>query len=264
MSNSTEVLQMLIDRGADVNSPFDGVSYYGPVLVSAARNGDLAITQILLEAGAYVNDLSKGSTTALQAAAACGNVDVAQTLIDAGADTDAPGGRTFADARQATDIRRGFMRLTTPTQRASVANKVELVQILLHEGADVSGCPWEEYKDDVSAKGDKFYSILYATTALQAAVTNENAVLVRILLGAGADVDAQGGRDTPLQMAAAKNDAKIVQILLRHGADVNAPAHARHGRTALQAAASTGNCDWCKGCWMLVQMSMLLPVPLEA
>lgn len=119
--------------------------------------------------------------------------------------------------------------------------------MLVFEGADVNECPWEQYTSEIRALETYSLDLADTLTALQAAVYSQSAVLVRILLIAHAVVDARGCGNTPLQIAAIQDDAKIAQILLKHGADVNAPASAVCGRTALQAAAESGNS------WGLVQ-----------
>lgn len=78
-------------------------------------------------------------------------------------------------------------------------------------------------------------------TALQAAVYKQNAVLVRTLLMAGADIDAQGCPDTPLQIAVDTNNAQIVRILLESGADIG---DVREYRVApLQMASAINNAE---------------------
>lgn len=111
MSNSIDIVHLRIEKGADLDAPFDPAKYADPILVSAARKSDPAMTRILLQSGAHINEMRSGSTTALQAAAAEGNVDVAQALIDAGAEIDAPAGKTFAKARQAAAVAEDFVRL---------------------------------------------------------------------------------------------------------------------------------------------------------
>jgi ankyrin repeat protein len=240
--SNIETVRLLIDTGADVNGPFN--DYYNgyPLLISAVEMQDHAMVQTLLEAGARIDQLSVHSGTALQACAKKGNVEIAQTLIDAGANIDAPAGDAFEEAREIAEDERIFEYFTTPIQRAAQADSTELVRILVFEGADINACPWEEYIDEILHEYDDDPSCTEEfPTALQAAVFHSNHVLVRVLLGANAIVDARGCGSTPLQMAAAIADSAIVKILQKHGADINAPARDEYGRTALQAAASTGD-----------------------
>jgi ankyrin repeat protein len=242
MSNSIETVQMLIKKGANVNGTFNPISYDGSVLFHAATKGDNDMIRVLLKAGASIHDM-RSLPTALQAAVGQGNADVVQTLIDAGADIDAPAGKQFAEARRAAEATGEFSEpLLTPIQRASWADNIEVAQMLVCEGADVNACPWEADTNHICDEDDpELCDCTDVKTALQAAVTNQNEVLVRILLMADADVDARRRGDTPLQIAAHGKDPRFVRILLRHGADVNASAYARYGKTALQAAASRGN-----------------------
>ncbi|EFX06551.1 ankyrin repeat-containing protein [Grosmannia clavigera kw1407] len=104
-------------------------------------------------------------------------------------------------------------------------------------------------------------------TALQAACLGGHRDVVRVLLEAGADVDAPGGNNsmrTALQLACGvggeeeedededekdkkhddvntdNTDNDPIHLLLAAGAALNAPAARYNGRTALQAAAETG------------------------
>ncbi len=236
--SNIETVRLLIDKGADLDSSYDRDA----LLVSAVGLQDHAMVQTLLEAGARVDEVCIYSGTALQACAEKGNIEIARTLIDAGANIDAPAGDAFEEALQISEDEGIFGHLTTPIQRAAQANNTELVHILLFEGADVNACPWEKYIDQILYEydGDPSCSEEYPT-ALQAAVSHSNHVLVQALSWANAVVDARGCGSTPLQMAAAKGDCGIVKILQKHGADINAPARDEYGRTALQAAASTGD-----------------------
>lgn len=57
-------------------------------LVDAAERGDLAAVERLLEDGADVDERRADGRTAVTAAALADQVDVARTLIEAGADVD--------------------------------------------------------------------------------------------------------------------------------------------------------------------------------
>ena len=239
-----ELVSVLINNGADVNGPCDALKYQGSVLVCAATKCDRAMIRMLLDAGARVDEVLEGSLIALQASIGSTDIEVAQILIEAGADIDEPEGEAFAEARQVAIDNKEYAPLTTPIQRASMFDNTELVQILVHEGANVNACPWGRYTNDICEDRDNGpFDDTDLMTVLQGAVANGNAILIRVLLEADADIDARGFGDTPLQIAAANNETKIIQILLKHGADINAPASADSGKTALQAAASIGECE---------------------
>jgi ankyrin repeat protein len=78
------------------------------------------------------------------------------------------------------------------------------------------------------------------TTALHWAAYREDAALVELLLGAGADVRAANRYGaTPLSLACGNGNARIVERLLKSGADANAQLSG--GETALMTAARTGS-----------------------
>jgi uncharacterized protein len=79
-------------------------------------------------------------------------------------------------------------------------------------------------------------------TALASAAQDGNGAIVRILLAAGAHVDDRDGAGwTPLFNAALKGDLEIVEALLSAGADVN--ARSSNGWTALKEAQMRGHDD---------------------
>lgn len=81
---------------------------------------------------------------------------------------------------------------------------------------------------------------LNSDTPLLRAVAEEKPDIVRLLLGAGAEVNYTNLWHSPLTQAALSNEnTDILQLLLKAGADVNAPDD--YGSTALQNAAVMGN-----------------------
>jgi hypothetical protein len=81
-------------------------------------------------------------------------------------------------------------------------------------------------------------------TDLPAAAENGYVEFVRhILLYGGADVNTSVARTTALQVSAIKGYVGIAKMLLDAGADVNAPAALEYGRTALEGAAEHGRID---------------------
>ncbi|KAK1765276.1 ankyrin repeat-containing domain protein [Phialemonium atrogriseum] len=272
---SLAIAEMLIGRGADVNAPVDDWGRRSTLLKSAIHRGDIALAQVLLKAGARVNEATGETGTALQVAASHGNTELVEILIEAGADVDSPIGMAYEDACREAAEQCHYSFFLTPLQIAAVVDKTEMAQVLLEAGANVNGFPSKSYylrrlgfyehggdfeshsdsdsdsdvEDAEDDTDDKDYDPFLCNkgtilTALQAAVANNNAVLVRLLLSLGADVNAIGGQGTALQIASAKHSRrKFMELLLMKGADVNNPAQGLCRMTALQEAAQSGNED---------------------
>ena len=203
-SCNVEVVQQLLDKGADVNT--QGGEYGNPLQAAACR-GKLDMVQLLLDEGADINTHGGQYGNALQAAADCGKLTMVQLLLDRGADINAQGGR-YGNALQA----------------AAHHGKLEVVQLLLDKGADIC------------AQGGRFGN------TLQSAAYRGQPEMVRLLLDKGADINAQGGEyGTALQAAACCNKLEVVQLLLDNGADANAQGGG-YGNP-LQAAAFFGGLE---------------------
>ncbi|KAI0436439.1 ankyrin repeat-containing domain protein [Xylaria telfairii] len=83
-------------------------------------------------------------------------------------------------------------------------------------------------------------------TALQAACETGNLILVKLLIDAGANVNAPPTSSrgaTALQLAVIKGHFQIARYLIELGANIDAPAAQEYGRTALEAAAEHGRID---------------------
>ncbi len=102
------------------------------------------------------------------------------------------------------------------------AGDLEGVRELLRRGSDAN-----------SAHGD-------GMSALHWAVRNSDAELARMLLYAGANVEARTriGGHTPLLVAARAGDARMIEVLLEAGAEVDGATH--NGTTPLMFAAASG------------------------
>lgn len=98
-----------------------GPAQAGP-LFDAAKQGDIATVEALLESGTPVDERGPNQATPLIAAALAGNTEAAATLIEAGADVMARNHSGF-----------------TPLHAAAYGGHVETVRLLLARGADVNG-----------------------------------------------------------------------------------------------------------------------------
>ncbi|MGH7576838.1 MAG: ankyrin repeat domain-containing protein [Longimicrobiales bacterium] len=143
----------------------------------------------------------------------------------------------------------------SPVADAAMRGDREGVRALLHQGADVNAAQGDgmtalhwaaTHGDDDLAR-----MLLYAGATLDAATRNGNytalhlaaragsAPVVRVLLDAGADVGTAttSGGATALHFAAAQGDAEVIAALIEHGADVDVRESA-WGQTPLMWAAA--------------------------
>jgi ankyrin repeat protein/mono/diheme cytochrome c family protein len=178
-----ENLQLLIDKGADVN------------VQNRRRSTPLhwaipseAKVRLLLSKGANVNAKQVEGRTPLYLAAGLGNaVPTMRLLLSKG-----------ADPKQASLIGQ------TPLMLAAARGDTAAMQLLIERGADVN-----------SANGA-------GETALMAACTGGYAGAVKFLIDQGANVKATSKRnETALGFAATAGVQASVEMLLAKGADVN-------------------------------------------
>ncbi|KAL6823215.1 ankyrin repeat-containing domain protein [Trichoderma camerunense] len=263
-----DVLKLLVNRGADVNSPFDKTEYmphleYTPHPGSfLVNNLDLHIVdclRFLFDSGAGVN-MKDGTSlaAALYVAIHVGARRAFQLLLDRGAHMNELAGEKGYPLQAAIDsigdavfIKDLLDRGADPNAQGGIYNTalqfacvnisahksekmIQIIELLVNGGADVS------------IQGGKY------GTAIQAACYNRNMPIAaaKYLLEKGADVNVQGGHyGNALQAACQRNSAsvnkdfelqvrehtlEIVQLLLDHGADVH--AEGGYYGTALQAA----------------------------
>ncbi|KFY43351.1 hypothetical protein V494_02026 [Pseudogymnoascus sp. VKM F-4513 (FW-928)] len=147
-----ELCHMLLEAGADVNVVPDGKFVTSTILLSAVRERNSKLVAMLLDRKSHVNQMTKTSMTALQGAAKCNNIAIVQLLLDAGADVDAPAGKSYETARIDGAVYVKLENLISPIQYAAFHNNTEMVQIFLDTGADVEGylptedeCPKDNY-----------------------------------------------------------------------------------------------------------------------
>ena len=156
-------------------------------VADAAQRGDLAEVRALLRTGADVNAAQSDGMTALHWAAADNRIEIARTLLYAGA------------AVRATTRLGGY----TPLHLAARSGNAEIAGILLDAGADPNA---------YTSTG---------VTAMHFAADADAAGVVEALAGGGGDVDARDGfqERTPLMFAAVRGADAAVQALLDAGAD---------------------------------------------
>lgn len=150
----------------------------------AARDGDLARVESLLDSGADLESRDRYERTALHWAATRGKAEVAKLLLDRGAAVDA---RAWYDMR--------------PLHWASMRGHAAVVRLLLERGADPNAA--------------SFHRI----TPLHLAGTAE---VARLLLASGADLHALDVRGmTPMHLSRTE---EVAQALVNDGANLGIQA----------------------------------------
>jgi ankyrin repeat protein len=214
-----EIVRLLLAEGANINTVPPGTRY-GTALQEAASQQDLNIVHLLLRYRAdpnipgpvWVDWLKEWRTgTALQTAVKTKSLELIRTLIISGARADI--------LSSACEDR------CTPLEAAIENFEGEdltvVVRLLLVAGADVN-LPCIQTEKFMDSR---------ETTMLSASIQSGNVQLVKILLGAGANVNAVStyrrgtdGSTSPkssLQDAVALADLEMSKILLKAGADVS-------------------------------------------
>jgi ankyrin repeat protein len=174
-------------------------------LVFAAREGDLESTQLLLAAGADINQGSEYGWTPLLTATNNRHYKLAQYLIEHGADVNKPNKGNWTPLYLATDNRNiegGDFPVPKPDM-----DHLEYIRFLLDHGAN----------PNVRVKDNTLTRTIFT---------------MQWFLEAGA---------SPFIRAAQSSDLELMKLLLEHGADPMIKTD--HGDTALTAAAGVGWVD---------------------
>ncbi|XP_037094837.1 ankyrin repeat and KH domain-containing protein 1-like [Pollicipes pollicipes] len=197
-----ELALLLLDRGANIEEVND--EGYTP-LMEAAREGHEEMVALLLSQEANINAITEETQeTALTLACCGGFVEVADFLIQAGADVE--------------------LGASTPLMEAAQEGHLELVKYLMERGANVNAV--------TQTGGD---------TALTYACENGHTAVAEVLLERGAALEhaAEGGR-TALMKASRAGHLCTVTFLLSRLADVNRTT-ANNDHTALSLACHGGH-----------------------
>ena len=156
-------------------------------LTEAARQGDRNAVQTLIRQKADVNAAEGDGTTALHWAASANDLEMAKTLLAAGANVKA----------------KSRLGGVTPLFMACRSGSAAMIELLIKAGAD-AGAP-----DSVG------------TTPLMLAAASGSVEAVQVLIDHGADVNAKESAhgQTALMFAAALDRGPAIKMLIAHGAN---------------------------------------------
>jgi ankyrin repeat protein len=218
---SIKLIQLLLDHGAEINSPM-GYGKITPLMLASGGTKNFIIAELLIKKGADIHAKdSKRETPLHYAAAINGNSKIIELLILNGADVNA-GSPSF-----------------TPLHRAAYMGAAENILVLIRNNASIN------IKDITSE----------AKTPLELAIDSKQFSAARLLIENGADINTQSyynyqpfryrnntqsymsklvnvdlntirfERMTPLHRAVSHNNISMVDYLLSKGAKTDIDAH---------------------------------------
>ncbi|XP_076288512.1 transient receptor potential cation channel subfamily A member 1-like [Lasioglossum baleicum] len=205
----------LIVNREDVDNP--------GLLNTAVEKGYLNIVEDLLKYGADINRLNRSrfgrDLTALHSAVKTYQVEVAQLLLNYGANVNVKDGRG-----------------TTPIDYAIQNGDTEMTKLLLANGADIKDNPnllsiaagngslkivedLLKYGADVNRLNSSTFG--RDLTALHSAVKQHKVAVAQLLINYGANVNFKNNLgDTPIVYAIENSDTEMAKLLLTNGADI--------------------------------------------
>lgn len=210
-------------------------------LHDAVWSGRLEIVRVLLEAGANPNitHLEAGSTP-LDYAAVKNELDIAQLLLDHGADARA------VNRNGSTALHLAAARGYTSVARLLLDHGASIVALDSSGSSPLDEAAWKGFADTCSLLLDRGASVNAANpetgkTPLNEAASNGQVKAVRLLLSRGADASiADKSGATPLENAARLNYGEIVSALLE---EKSAARHSTNAADLLDNAVLEGQSD---------------------
>ncbi len=230
-----EIVQLLLDRGADPNLREEGIAPHGHALYSAAANRYYEIAVLLLEHGANPNAAVESSADCLSRAISNGDQKMIDLLTSHGAVRPVHISAYYGDVERAE---------AAFAANPALANDPEALANAASEGQDAFVRLMLRYQPDlarriaVTAKNSELTEFLFqqgmdpnhadwlGVTRLHEFARKGDVERAKVFLDHGADPNLRDDDlgSTPLAWAAKSGQAEMVELLLSRGAKPHRPA----------------------------------------
>ncbi|AXY73296.1 ankyrin repeat domain-containing protein [Paraflavitalea soli] len=203
-----EIVQLLLERGADPNLPEPGIAPRGRTLYSAVTRGHSEIAKLLLEHGAYPNTEVESSADTLSMAMSNGDKSLVELLCSYGA------ARNVNLLAYAGDIQTAAAVFNA---NPSLANDARALEDAAGQGHESFVRLMLRYQPDLAKR------IAVGVKSQGSADPIKTRALTDFLFEQGMNASYCNWLSiTPLHVYAKRNDIENATIFLEHGADINA------------------------------------------
>ena len=263
--NNADAIRLLLDAGADINARTANAvrnsrTIYGSMrqpttsftaLLFAVRAGHITAVRVLLERGASVNDTLSDGNSALVVAAANAHWELADFLLDHGANPNADGAGWNA-LHQLVRIRRTNIGGAPGPVGTGTVDSLDVIKKMIARGVNLDA----RMRVNGMKDGQRIRINRIGATAFFLATKNTDVEAMRVLAAAGATPHIPSAENTtPLMVAAGlqlwipgedggslpsqqAEQLEAVKMCVELGIDVNATND--RGETALHGAAYRG------------------------
>ena len=224
------IVQLLLERGADPNLPEEGIAPRGHALYSAATNGHFEVAKLLLEHGAYPNVEVESSADTLSRVITNGDQQMLKLLCSYGAARAVHLLAYYDDLQTAAAVFAANPTLANDPDALSNAGSEAFVRLLLRYAPDLPKRVGVVKNREVTMLlfdhgMDPNHADWLGITPLHEIARQGNLEAAVLFLDHGANLHARDEDicSTPLGWAAKFGQSQIVDILLERGARPNLP-----------------------------------------
>jgi ankyrin repeat protein len=211
---SIEVVELLIQKGATINSISSQQKHSTPVMIAAAA-GHADVVQILIDHGADLTITNGDGSTVLEIAIAGSHAETVGLLLEVLGGDDYPQESIAIDIAMATSI----------LAVKSVMTEVGLIRLYTNEESAMPPSTCRGIVDQILREGGELIKPYALSNMMFTALHEKELAVVMALLAYGYDPNQYlASGQTPLHIAIVQGNIRLVEVLLEYGADPVLPS----------------------------------------